>query len=68
MLGLMKALFCTLVDDAAHYSAGDDGGDVRRVDRVRNPFRDNTDRSKMDTSRECCWQMVRNRLMAGSVN
>lgn len=45
---VMKALICTLVDDAVHYSTDDDDG-VRRAEHVRNPSRDNTDRSKTDT-------------------
>jgi hypothetical protein len=46
----MKALFCTRVDDADHYSTDDGGGDEQRVEHVRSRFRhDNTDRSKMDT-------------------
>lgn len=44
---VMKALICTLVDDAVHYSTDDDGG-ARRADHVRNPCRDNTDRNTTD--------------------
>jgi hypothetical protein len=46
---VMKALICTLVDDAVHYSTDDDDDGVRRADHVHNPFRDNTDRNMTDT-------------------
>jgi hypothetical protein len=46
---VMKALICTLVDDAVHCLTDDD----ELEERVHIPFRDNTDRNKMDMTCSC---------------
>lgn len=49
---VMKALFCTLVDDAVHCLAGDGDGDERLEERVHDSqfLHDNIDRNTKDTT------------------
>lgn len=61
---VMKALICTLVDDAVHCLLNDD--DVRPAEHVRSPFRGNTDRNTLGmTSGDRCL-LVDCQLMADS--